>query len=128
MKRPDRRSVAVFLAGVLVGGVLAAVGVSWIWNRQFEDWYVLEVADNANVAKEIYLGHSQELADRIRLSLPEYARHIETDFADSQWSAGTLWLIADVFEASDTKPPPEVERIIDSLPPRESCPAPPPEQ
>jgi hypothetical protein len=79
------------------------------------------IADQANVAAEIYSGRATELAERISSSLPEYVAAIHPQFTDSEWYEPALRRIADVYEASRREAPDEVKRLIGTLPPRPSC-------
>ena len=63
--RPALRYGLTFFAGALTGAVLAGGFVGWHWNRNFVNWYVMGVADQANVAREIHSGRGRELAGRI---------------------------------------------------------------
>lgn len=114
-----------FLAGVLVGGAAAASFVGWHWERNFRDWYVLQLADQANVAKEIYSGKAPELADRLRSSLPVYVNVVESHFPNTEGKYWAYWVVDDVYRVSGVKPPQELQGLLASLPPRPKCQRPP---
>jgi hypothetical protein len=112
------RSVFTFLGGFLVGAVTLAALVGWHWKGNFENWYVLGVADQANVAREIYSGRGDALADRIRQDLPHYVLVVDREFPDSDWATPALWLANDVYAESSTPVPPEIEEILAAPPPK----------
>lgn len=119
--KPSRPYVLTFLAGSVIGGVLSAAAVGGHWKRTFENQYVAGLADQANVAREIYAGRSTELADRIRQSLPEYVTAIEREFRSAQGREWAYWLVSDVYQASGAPVPGQLRPILASLPPRPSC-------
>jgi hypothetical protein len=72
--------VAVFFAGAVGGATAATILVGRAWQQQFASQYMIQVADQANVAREIYAGNAGELAERIRSGLPTYVKTIEVEF------------------------------------------------
>ncbi len=72
--------IAIFATGFIVGTVFAATAVSWKWNRDFDDWSAMGLADQANVAREIYAGRSEELAARILNALRGYVVDMDRNF------------------------------------------------
>jgi len=112
---------ATFLGGVVVGAVGYSAFVGRHWQRNFSSWYVLGLADQANVAREIFSGRGPELAKRIEGSLPEYVRAVRREFGDDEGADWALWMVSDVYDAAGTPPPPELQVVFASLPPRRSC-------
>jgi hypothetical protein len=119
--RPSVRSLLKFSAGLVIGAVAGGGLVGWHWNRNFRNWYVMGMADQANVAREIYAGRSQELADRIRRTLPTYVRAVESEFRNGEGRDGAYWIVSDVYKVSGAEVPAELKPILASLPPRGSC-------
>ena len=119
-----RRGATIALTlvgGLLLGALAGAFFVGRHWQRNFADWYVLEVADQANVAREIYSGREERLADGILASLPSYVRSLRGDLAKGEGSAWALWIVSDVYKAAGTPPPAELQEIFEVLPERQSC-------
>jgi hypothetical protein len=116
--RTRTQGVLVFLGGFVVGATSFAALVGWHWKANFEDWYVLGVADQANVAHEIYSGRGDALAARIRQDLPHYVLVVDREFPDSRWATPALWLANDVYTESSMPVPPEIEEILGALPPK----------
>jgi hypothetical protein len=81
---------------------------------------VLGVADQANVARDVYSGRGDALADRIRRDLPHYVLVVDREFPDSRWATPALWLAKDVYAESSTPVPREIEEILGALPPKRS--------
>lgn len=119
MSKP--RLALSFAGGVLVGAVGAATLVGWHWNRNFSNWYVLQLADQANVAREIYAGREVELAEHIKVRLPVYVRTVQREFGAAEGADWAVWLVSDVYNAAGTPPPPELQKVFASLPPRRTC-------
>ncbi len=118
--KPKWKLGLAFLAGVIVGGLASGFFVGWHWNRTFGDWYVTGVADQANVAREIYAGRSVQLADRIRSSLPQYVLAIDREFGTPESAHYALRLVRDVYEQSSSEMPEEIAGILGALPTRPS--------
>jgi len=121
------RFALFFAAGFVVGAIVAGGFVAWRWYQSFENAYALDVADQANVAREIYRGRADDLAGSITRSLPEYVRALDTSFRDAQAFNMAIWLVADAYKAAGQEPPADVQRILESAPPRPDgwCPTPP---
>lgn len=115
------RVVLAFAAGLLAGGAIAGGFVAWHWNRNFSGWYVLQVADQANVAKEILSDRGPALAERIKTTLPAYVHAVHTEFAQAEGANWALWTVSDVYKAAGTPPPPDIAAVLAALPPRASC-------
>ena len=116
-----RYVVLSFVLGVLVGGVASGWFVGWHWERNFRSWYVLQLGDHANMAKEIYAGKGAELAERLRSALPTYVQAVESNFPKSQDKYWAYWTVKDVYSASGTTPPPALRAVLEALPPRPTC-------
>ncbi len=110
-----------FMAGSLAGAVVAGAFVGWHWQRNFANWYVMGLMDQANVAREIYSGQGRELADRIRGSLPTYVTAVEREFRNAQGREWALWMVSDAYKAADEDLPEELRELISTLPPKQSC-------
>jgi len=115
------RSMLIFVGGLAAGGAIAWAVMGWRGSRTFQDQYVIALADQANVAHQIYSGHSKELADRIRQCLPAYVAAAEREFRGGRGREWTYWLVRDVYQASGTPVPESLKPIFASLPPRPSC-------
>ena len=111
----------LFASGLVIGAILAAVAVSGHWQRNFEDWYVLGMADQANVAREIASGRAEELATAIRSSLPGYVLTLEREFASPESSHYALWTVRDAYEAAGEPIPENIKPLLEDLTPRELC-------
>lgn len=121
------RPALLFTAGFVVGALVAGGFVAWRWYQSFENAYALDVADQANVAREIYRGRADELARSITQSLPGYVRVLDTSYRDAKSFNMAIRLVADAYEAAGQEPPADVKRILDSVPPSPDawCPTPP---
>ncbi len=119
--RPVWRYSATFVAGLVVGAVTAASYVGWHWNRNFQDSYALQLADQANVAKEILSGGGPALAERIKVRLPEYVSALRGPLGVGDRANWALWVVSDVYKAAGTAPPTDLQAVFASLPPRPSC-------
>lgn len=119
-----RRRVFDLGVGLALGAVLAGAWVSWSWQRSFATVYLVQMADQANVAREIGRGAGPALAEKIRAALPLYVATLDRDFRDVQGKDWALWAVRDAYEASGVTPPASIAPILQALPPRESCPPP----
>jgi hypothetical protein len=119
-----RRRWFDLLVGLAVGSVLSGAWVSWKWQKTFQTMYVVETADQANVAREIAAGRGAALAERIRASLPGYALGLEREFRGVAGKDWALWAVRDAFEAAGVAPPEEIATQLRALPPREASPPP----
>lgn len=109
-----------FLAGALMGAGSAGAFVGLHWQQNFANWYIVGVADQANVAREISTGQGTQLADRIRASLPPYVNAVERDFRGAEGREWALWMVNDAYRAAGD-PPPDIQPILSALPPRTVC-------
>jgi hypothetical protein len=114
---PKRYVVLSFL----LGGFAAAWLVGWHWERNFQSWYVLQLGDHANIAKEIYTGKGAGLADRLRSSLPTSVQAVESQFPRTEEKYWAYWIVKDVYSVSGTRPPAELQAVLAALPPRPTC-------
>jgi len=119
--KPSGRFLLTFFAGSVIGAVVALAAAGRHWNRTFEDMSVSGLAGQAYVAREIYAGRSNVVADLIRQSLPESVAAIEREFRSGQGRAWAYWLVSDVYQVSGAPVPGELRAILSSLPPRSSC-------
>lgn len=115
------RSLLTFVGGLLVGAVGAWCLVNWHWQRNFSNWYVVQVADQANVAREILSGRGVELAERIKSDLPAYVEAMRSEFGDAEGAEWALWMVSDVYQVAGATPPAELKAVLAALPPRASC-------
>lgn len=118
---PKWRYTLAFLGGLLVGAMAAWTFAGWHWKRNFSNWHLLQLADHANAATEIFSGHGSELAERIKAGLPEHVRTVRGEFADVEGAEWALWMVSDVYKAAGTPPPEELQAVFAALPPRPSC-------
>ena len=119
--RPLSRSLIAFLAGLVVGVVTAGIVVGLHWKRFLQDWEVGAILNEAYVAREIYAGRSNQLADRTRASLPSYVEMIEQEFPKAQGKDATYWMVSDVYQVTGMAVPTSLKPILAALPPRTSC-------
>src|SRR5262245_47246149 len=115
------RSILIFLAGVLIGAMVGGVIVGRHWIANFWDWQLGGVADQANVAREIYAGRSKQLADRIRESLPTYVADIERERPGVEGKEWAYWIVRDVYEVSGEPVPASLKPVLSALPSRATC-------
>jgi hypothetical protein len=107
--------VAIFLAGTAAGATGATVLVGRAWQQQFASQYLVQVADQANVAREIYAGHAAQLAERIRGDLPEYVKTIEVEFSRADQRDWALCMVGSAYEASGQTPPTDIQAVLSGL-------------
>ncbi|MCP4546591.1 MAG: hypothetical protein GY835_09025 [bacterium] len=119
--------LVTFGAGAVLGAVASGLLVGSHWEGQFADSYALGVADQANVAREIYAGRSSQLAARIVDSLPQYVLALDREFNDAKWTQTALFMVQDVYRESGNEVPGEIRQILAALPskPTSSCVFPP---
>jgi hypothetical protein len=104
--------IVIFTTGCVAGTVFAATAVSWKWNRDFDDWSAMGLADQANVAREIHAGRSEELAARILNALPGYVVDMNRNFRDTNSTATALRLVGAAYRESGEPMPDEVREIL----------------
>lgn len=119
-----RRRVFDLAVGLALGAALAGAWVTYSWQRSFATVYLVQMADQANVAREIGRGEGAALAERIRAALPIYVQALERDFRDVQGKDWALWAVRDAYEAAGVAPPEAIAATLRDLPPRASCPPP----
>jgi hypothetical protein len=112
---------AAFVGGLVVGGAGGSIFVGEHWKRNFWSSYVMGLADQANVAREIHSGRGPELAKRITDSLPEYVRAVTRNAPRAEGADWALWMVSDVYKAAGIEPPPELRTVFASLPARRTC-------
>jgi hypothetical protein len=110
--------------GLALGAVLSGAWVSYSWQKSFATVYLVQMADQANVAREIGRGEGGALAEKIRSALPLYVATLDRDFRDVQGKDWALWAVRDAFQAAAIPPPASIAPILQALPPRASCPPP----
>jgi hypothetical protein len=120
LKQAARYSM-VFLAGLLLGSVMAAGLVAWRWKRDFQRFRVSGITEQALAAKDIYAGRGRQTADRIRLALPGMVRGVERTYPKPEGKEWAYWLVSDVYQASHTEVPAQLRPLLTGLPPRPSC-------
>lgn len=119
-----RRRVFDLGVGLALGAVLAGAWVSWSWQKSFATVYLVQMADQANVAREIGRGEGAALAEKIRSALPLYVATLDRDFRDVQGKDWALWAVRDAYQAAGIEPPASIASILQALPPRADCPPP----
>ncbi len=110
--------LVTFGAGAVLGAVTSGLLVGYHWEGQLADSYALGVADQANVAREIYAGRSSQLAARIVASLPQYVLALDREFNDAKWTQTALFMVQDVYRESGNEVPGEIRQILAALPPK----------
>lgn len=120
MKPPTRYGLS-FLAGIAVGVIGTGMILGRHWIGTFWSLRVGALAEDANVAREIYTGHAKELADRLRDTFPRRVAEIEKQYPAAINKSWTYWMIKDAYEAGNAPIPSTLAPILTSLPPRESC-------
>jgi hypothetical protein len=68
------------LAGVGSGALAATTLVANHYNRLFDGWYLMGVAEQAHIAHQIKTGQGGRLAAGIETSLPGYVLTIESQY------------------------------------------------
>lgn len=111
--RSRTKTAAAFMAGLVVGSLLAATAVSFRWGREYGRWHALQVADQANVATEIYAGRSEELAGRILESLPQYVEDMDQAYRAPESADMVSRLVAAAYRESGEPMPAAVRRILE---------------
>ena len=119
-----RRRLFDLVVGLALGAALAGAWVTYSWQKSFATVYLVQMADQANVAREIGQGGGPALAERIRESLPMYVQALERDFSEVQGKDWALWAVRDAYEAAALVPPASIAPVLQALPARASCPPP----
>jgi hypothetical protein len=107
-----------FAAGAAVGGLASGLLALRYCESRLADSYALGVADQANVAREIYAGRSSQLAARIVDAMPQYVLALDREFSDAHWTQPALWLVQDVYKESGIEVPSEIRHVLAALPPK----------
>ena len=110
------------LFSVLAGFVLGVVAM-WILVKQttvkvFANQYLVGVMDQANVALHIRAGKQMELLTNIEAALPSYVLAVDEGFRGHADSTNALWMVKAYYERNKIVIPPEINGIMDSLPPK----------
>src|SRR6266853_6692999 len=110
------------LFSVLAGFVLGVVAM-WILVKQttvkvFANQYLVGVMDQANVALHIRAGRQMELLTNIEAALPSYVLAVDEGFRGHADSTNALWMVKAYYERNKIVIPPEINGIMDSLPPK----------
>lgn len=113
-----RSVLFAFIAGGLIGVVGAAALVAGHYNRMIENWYLMGVVEQAQIARQIRTGESERLAERIEDSLPTYALAVSSQFGDSTVALPALWSLRDFYRATATPIPDEIAGLFEGLPPK----------
>jgi hypothetical protein len=112
--------VITSIVSLILGGVVGAVFVRRICDRDMGHLYVTDLMYQALAAREIYAGRSRELADNIRGKLPEQALNVEKEFRQDETRNTAFRLVTEVYAASHTEMPVEIRAILANVPPRPS--------
>ena len=112
------RTVAVFVVGFVAGALVIGLTLARWERREFEARYLMGVADQANVARQIQAGRSAELVAKIRRDMPASVRAV-AGLKTIDDPAPVLWSVRSFYEESSLAVPPEIEPILASLPPRQ---------
>jgi hypothetical protein len=119
--RPIWRYTATFVVGLVLGAVVTATVVRSQSKRNVRNWFVIQLADQADVAQEILSGRGPALEEHIKSRLPEYVSTVRGPLGAGDEANWALWVVRDVYEAAGTPAPPELQPIFAALPPRASC-------
>ena len=119
-----RRRLFDLGVGLALGAALSGAWVSYSWQKSFATVYLVQMADQANVAREIGRGTGPALAEKIRSALPLYVATLDRDFREVQGKDWALWAVRDAYEGAALTPPPSIAPILQALPPRANCPPP----
>ncbi|MCB1007620.1 MAG: hypothetical protein KDB94_01865 [Acidobacteria bacterium] len=120
-----RRRFFDLLVGLSLGAVAGATFMGWQGQKTFTSLYLVQTADQANVAREIAAGRGEALAARIRGELPGYVETLDSQFEDAAGREWALWAVRDAYEAAGIDPPEAIASRLATLPERAEC-APPP--
>src|SRR6266542_4868789 len=110
--------VVTAVVSLLVGGVAGAVMMRRGCDRDLGHLYVTELMDKAYVARQIYRGHSLELANQIRGRLPEFVLGVEKEFKHDDARDTAFRVVLDVYQTSNTEVPVEIRALLAAGPPR----------
>lgn len=119
-----RRRFFDLMVGLALGAVGGATFMGWQGQKTFTSLYLVQTADQANVAKEIAAGRGEELAARIRATLPGYVTTLREQFDDVEGRDWALWAVRDAYEAASAEPPESIAAALATLPERAVCPPP----
>jgi hypothetical protein len=119
-----KRRIFDLVVGLALGAVAGATYVSSRWHDNFATLFVIQTADQANVARRIAAGEGEALAAGIRAALPGYVQALQREFPKAPGRDWALWAVRDVYEQGGTPAPAELAGLLAALPPREQCPPP----
>jgi len=119
-----RRRFFDLMVGLALGAVGGATFMGWQGQKTFTSLYLVQTADQANVAKEIAAGRGDELAARIRGTLPGYVTTLREQFDEVEGRDWALWAVRDAYEAAGVDPPEAIAAALATLPERAACPPP----
>ena len=108
-----KKTVVVFLAGLLVGGMLswgvAFLRVRWLMGHLTG----IMLAGQVHVLEEIRRGQSDQLAGRIERSLPEDVRILYASFPSSSGRSMALGMVSRYYERERILAPEDVREILE---------------
>jgi hypothetical protein len=112
--------VITSIVSLIVGGVVGAVFVRRMCERDMGHWYVTDLMDRAYAAREIYAGRSRQLADHLRERLPEQVLGVEKEFRQDETRNTAFRVVGEAYAASNTEVPVEIRSLLANVPPRPS--------
>ena len=108
-----KKTIVVFLAGLLVGGVLAwgvaFLRVRWLMGHLTD----IMLAGQVQVLQEIRRGQSDQLAERIEQSLPEDVRNLNSLLPSSSGRSMALGMVSRYYERERITAPEDVLEILE---------------
>lgn len=118
---PRPRTVGLLSLGASLGLVVGAIGASAMvashYNRMFRERYVLDIVEQAQIAKQIRNGSGLDLANRIEQTLPEYVVALEREYGRHDAVLPGLRSVKDFYVSTATPVPESIRLILDKLPP-----------
>ena len=111
-----RKSILIFLSGLLVGGV-AIWGAAFLQMRNIVGHlYGVALADQVHTANMVRLARGEELAGSIERSLPDLVVQIDEAFPRAQGVEMAYGMVLRYYEEWDLEVPEEIVSILDRAP------------
>lgn len=110
------RFLAVFLLGAILGGTGAAILVGKKAGEFYQNQYMTNVMDQANVALHVRSGRGDKLVETIEKNMPEYAVAIDTNFKEHPQAINALWMIKAYYQRTGKAVPEKIKSILNGLP------------
>lgn len=110
-----KRTIVVFLAGLIVGAALSWGGAMLRSRWLFGHLIGVQVAGQVHVLQEIRRGRGAELADGIEQTLPEYVQQLDSEFPSTSGGRMALEMVSSYYRDAGATVPEQIRGILSSF-------------